>query len=115
MRTRIRAGLLLSSSMLAVIAASDWSMAQTELPEVKVEAPKEEAPKPPRQASCRGQTGATARGGGGPAPRRGSEAGRDREARGRAKARCRTGSPRGGSTGCRTAPAFAGADRRASG
>ena len=47
MRTRIRAGLLLSSSMLAVMAASDWSMAQTELPEVKVEAPKEEAPKPP--------------------------------------------------------------------
>ncbi|MBV9236730.1 MAG: TonB-dependent receptor [Xanthobacteraceae bacterium] len=47
MRTRIRAGLLLSSSMLALITASDWSLAQEELPEVKVEAPKEEAPKPP--------------------------------------------------------------------
>src|SRR5262249_28984876 len=35
------------SFMLAVIAASDPSLAQTELPEVKVEAPKEETPKPP--------------------------------------------------------------------
>jgi outer membrane receptor protein involved in Fe transport len=47
MRTRIRAALLLSSSVLALITASDWSLAQEELPEVKVEAPKEEAPKPP--------------------------------------------------------------------
>jgi hypothetical protein len=47
MRIRIRAGLLLSSSVLALITASDWSVAQTELPEVKVEAPKQEAPKPP--------------------------------------------------------------------
>ena len=50
MRTRIRAGLLLSGSVLAVMVATDWSVAQTELPEVKVEAPKEEttkrAPKP---------------------------------------------------------------------
>ncbi|MBV8743764.1 MAG: hypothetical protein JO134_01840, partial [Xanthobacteraceae bacterium] len=46
MRTRIRASLLLSSSVLALITASDWSLAQSELPEVKVEAPKEEAPKP---------------------------------------------------------------------
>jgi TonB dependent receptor len=47
MRTRVRTGLLLSSSVLASMIASDWSLAQTELPEVKVEAPKEEAPKPP--------------------------------------------------------------------
>jgi hypothetical protein len=46
MRTPIRASLLLSSSVLASVAASDLSFAQTELPEVKVEAPKEEAPKP---------------------------------------------------------------------
>ena len=47
MRIRIRAGLLLSSSVLALITASDRSVAQTELPEVKVEAPKQEASKPP--------------------------------------------------------------------
>ena len=52
MRTSIRAGLLLSSSMLAVMAACDWSLAQTELPEVKVEAPKEEAPKPPTKPAA---------------------------------------------------------------
>ena len=53
MRTRIRAGLLLSGSVLAVMAATDWSVAQTELPEVKVEAPKEETPKPaPKPAAA---------------------------------------------------------------
>ena len=52
MRTRIRAGLLLSSSVLALITASDWSLAQEELPEVKVEAPKEEAPKPPAKPAA---------------------------------------------------------------
>ncbi len=52
MRTRIRAGLLLSSSVLAVTAANDWSLAQTELPEVKVEAPKEEVAKPPAKPAA---------------------------------------------------------------
>jgi outer membrane receptor protein involved in Fe transport len=47
MRTRIRVGLLLSSSVLTSVVASEWSLAQTELPEVKVEAPKEEVAKPP--------------------------------------------------------------------
>jgi outer membrane receptor protein involved in Fe transport len=45
MRTAVRAGLLLSGSVLASMVASNWSRAQTELPEVKVTAPKE-TPKP---------------------------------------------------------------------
>jgi len=45
MRTAVRAGLLLGSSVLASTVASNWSRAQTELPEVKVTAPKE-TPKP---------------------------------------------------------------------
>src|SRR5262249_19636355 len=48
MRARI---LLLSSSMLASIATSA-SLAQTELPEVKVEAPKDETPKPPAKPAA---------------------------------------------------------------
>ena len=36
----VRAGLLLSSSMLAVMVGTDMATAQTELPEVKVTAPK---------------------------------------------------------------------------
>jgi outer membrane receptor protein involved in Fe transport len=47
MRISIRAGLLLSGSMLVSGMTYERSVAQTELPEVKVEAPKEEAPKPP--------------------------------------------------------------------
>ena len=47
MRTRIGVGLLLSSSVLTSVVASEWSLAQTELPEVKVEVPKEEVAKPP--------------------------------------------------------------------
>ena len=43
MRTAVRAGLLLGGSALASMVASNWSHAQTELPEVKVTAPKEDA------------------------------------------------------------------------
>ncbi len=53
MRTAVRAGLLLGSSALASMVASDWSHAQTELPEVKVTAPKE-TPKPaPKKTAAR--------------------------------------------------------------
>jgi hypothetical protein len=45
MRTAVRAGLLLGSTALASMVTSNWSRAQTELPEVKVSAPKE-TPKP---------------------------------------------------------------------
>ncbi|MGA7610280.1 MAG: Plug domain-containing protein, partial [Xanthobacteraceae bacterium] len=53
MRTAVRAGLLLSGSALASMVASNWSHAQTELPEVKVTAPKE-TPKPaPKKTAAR--------------------------------------------------------------
>ncbi len=53
MRIPVRAGLLLGSTVLASMVANDWSMAQTELPEVKVIAPKE-TPKPaPKRAAAR--------------------------------------------------------------
>jgi hypothetical protein len=45
MRIPVRAGLLLGSTALVSMIATDWSRAQTELPEVKVTAPKK-APKP---------------------------------------------------------------------
>ena len=53
MRTAVRAGLLLGSSVLASTIASDRSRAQTMLPEVKVTAPKE-TPKPaPKKKTAR--------------------------------------------------------------
>ena len=52
MRIPVRTGLLLGSTVLASMVANDWSMAQTELPEVKVIAPKE-TPKPaPKRAAA---------------------------------------------------------------
>jgi outer membrane receptor protein involved in Fe transport len=53
MRTAVRAGLLLGGSVLNSMVASNWSHAQTELPEVKVTAPKE-TPKPaPKKTAAR--------------------------------------------------------------
>ena len=53
MRIRVRAGLLLGSTVLASMAAGNWSHAQIVLPEVKVTAPKE-PPKPtPKRAAAR--------------------------------------------------------------
>jgi hypothetical protein len=52
MRISLRAGLLLSSSMLVSVMAHERSVAQTELPEVKVEAPKEDTPKPPAKPAA---------------------------------------------------------------
>ena len=53
MRIAVRAGLLLGSSVLSSMATSNWSRAQTELPEVKVTAPKE-TPKPaPKKTAAR--------------------------------------------------------------
>ena len=57
MRTAVRAGLLLSGSALASMVASNWSHAQTELPEVKVTAPKEDA-EAGAEENRRAQTGA---------------------------------------------------------
>ena len=53
MRTAVRAGLLLGSSALASMVASNWSHAQTELPEVKVTAPKEEPKPAPKKTAAR--------------------------------------------------------------
>src|SRR5262245_11505213 len=54
MRTAVRAGLLLSGSVLASLGPSTWSQAQTDLPEVKVTAPEETAPKPaPKKTAAR--------------------------------------------------------------
>jgi hypothetical protein len=57
MRVSLRAGLLLSGSVLASTVSADWSRAQTELPEVKVTAPKE-TPKPaaPKKTAARKPT-----------------------------------------------------------
>ena len=53
MRIAVRVGLLLGSTALASMVMSDWSHAQTELPEVKVTAPKE-TPKPaPKKTAAR--------------------------------------------------------------
>src|SRR5262249_31438631 len=53
MRTAVRAGLLLGSSVLASTVASNWSRAQTELPEVKVTAPKETAKPAAKKTAAR--------------------------------------------------------------
>jgi hypothetical protein len=57
MRVSLRAGLLLGGSVLASMVSADWSHAQTELPEVKVTAPKE-TPKPtaPKKTAARKPT-----------------------------------------------------------
>ena len=57
MRTAVRVGLLLGSTALASMVTSDWSHAQTELPEVKVTAPKEDA-QTGTEENRRAQTGA---------------------------------------------------------
>ena len=53
MRTAVRAGLLLGSTALASMVTSNWSRAQTELPEVKVTAPKEESKPAAKKAAAR--------------------------------------------------------------
>src|ERR1700730_14015220 len=53
MRTAVRAGLLLGSTALASMVTSNWSRAQTELPEVKVTAPKEEPKPAPKKTTAR--------------------------------------------------------------
>ena len=53
MRTAVRAGLLLGSSVLTSMVTSNWSHAQTELPEVKVTAPKETAKPAPKKTAAR--------------------------------------------------------------
>ncbi|MGB8549830.1 MAG: TonB-dependent receptor [Xanthobacteraceae bacterium] len=53
MRTAVRAGLLLGNTALASMVTSNWSRAQTELPEVKVTAPKEEPKPAPKETAAR--------------------------------------------------------------